>query len=841
MLRSSLKFIVSCLLVAALLPNGSLLSTDTASVFAQVSGPVFVVNSSADDVDATPLDGICATSANVCTLRAAIMESNGSLQVATITFDPGLDTIPIVLTKSGPGEDAAATGDLDILRAVRIMGNGSSATIVDGNAADGVFTIGATTEISGLTVQNGKTQVTSYGGGIFSGSTVTLTDVSVINNQVGDAGCGQNCATFIGGGIANFGTMTIVGGQVVSNTSFGDGGGIGNFGTLHISNNVLSGNIGNTGGAIENYGTLTVNNSLLSGNSSASAGGGISNRGTLTVTSSTLSGNTSIPSGGGISNLGALSVVSSTLLSNISRAGGGIFNQSGSVDLTASTIVSNAGSGILNQSVLIITSSLLKGNQENQEFSEGGGITNRGTLTVINGTLADNLGSGITNLNGAIALITSTVLSNASYGIFNDSYGTASLNASTIANSGASGIFNSGAMNISSSTLMGNGGDTGGGGILNEGTLTVTNSTLSGNIGNGVTNSGVMSLFASTVASNAALGIGDFNNSTNPPISFTLTSVNTIVAGNGTDCFARTPTLVRTISSLIQTQDIAFSCGATNGVNGNIVGADPQLGSLTNNGGPTLTHLPQVGSPAIDTGDSSACPATDQRDQLRPQGLNCDIGSVEVLAAVLPTPTSTTQPPTATNTPTPTPTATNTPSPTPTPTKTNTPTKTPTPTKTATPTPLVCTANLLKNWSFELPLVSGQNIQHWVEKPNEGSVAQGPGYASHGVNTAFIGLNERLYQDVNISAGQSLSLTFWAGTHDPGQNETVRLQFLNRAGSVISQQIVNIDYDVDQDFTPPRITTYTIQAIAPANAVKARVLARNEGNNIFKLDAVCLK
>jgi hypothetical protein len=137
--------------------------------------------------------------------------------------------------------------------------------------------------------------------------------------------------------------------------------------------------------------------------------------------------------------------------------------------------------------------------------------------------------------------------------------------------------------------------------------------------------------------------------------------------------------------------------------------------------------------------------------------------------------------------------------------------------------------------------VSGQNIQHWVEKPNEGSVAQGPGYASHGMNTAFIGLNERLYQDVNISAGQALSLTFWAGTHDPGQNETVRLQFLNRAGSVISQQIVNIDYDVDQDFSPPRITIYTIQAIAPANAVKARVLARNEGNNIFKLDAMCLK
>jgi hypothetical protein len=60
---------------------------------------------------------------------------------------------------------------------------------------------------------------------------------------------------------------------------------------------------------------------------------------------------------------------------------------------------------------------------------------------------------------------------------------------------------------------------------------------------------------------------------------------------------------------------------------------DPLLGPLANNGGPTLTHLPQAGSPAIDHG--SGCPPTDQRGAARPVGLACDIGAVEY-GALLP-------------------------------------------------------------------------------------------------------------------------------------------------------------------------------------------------------------
>jgi hypothetical protein len=56
---------------------------------------------------------------------------------------------------------------------------------------------------------------------------------------------------------------------------------------------------------------------------------------------------------------------------------------------------------------------------------------------------------------------------------------------------------------------------------------------------------------------------------------------------------------------------------------------DPKLGPLVNNGGPTLTMALLPGSPAIDVGDTSLAPATDQRGFPRPAGLAADIGAFE--------------------------------------------------------------------------------------------------------------------------------------------------------------------------------------------------------------------
>ena len=60
-----------------------------------------------------------------------------------------------------------------------------------------------------------------------------------------------------------------------------------------------------------------------------------------------------------------------------------------------------------------------------------------------------------------------------------------------------------------------------------------------------------------------------------------------------------------------------------------IFGADPLLGPLADNGGPTQTHALLAGSPAIDHSDNLTCPPTDQRGVSRPQGPACDTGAYE--------------------------------------------------------------------------------------------------------------------------------------------------------------------------------------------------------------------
>jgi hypothetical protein len=57
---------------------------------------------------------------------------------------------------------------------------------------------------------------------------------------------------------------------------------------------------------------------------------------------------------------------------------------------------------------------------------------------------------------------------------------------------------------------------------------------------------------------------------------------------------------------------------------------DPKIDSLANNGGPTKTMALKTGSPAIDAGDDSAAPDTDQRGVPRPIGSASDIGAFEL-------------------------------------------------------------------------------------------------------------------------------------------------------------------------------------------------------------------
>src|SRR5271157_3070418 len=98
---------------------------------------VFTVNDTVDAVDVNPGDGICATAAGTCSLRAAVQETNAL---------PGPDTIIVpagtyALTIPGADEEAAATGDLDVTDVLVIQGAGAGTTIVDGAGLDRLFDV----------------------------------------------------------------------------------------------------------------------------------------------------------------------------------------------------------------------------------------------------------------------------------------------------------------------------------------------------------------------------------------------------------------------------------------------------------------------------------------------------------------------------------------------------------------------------------------------------------------------------------------------------------------------------------------------------------------------------
>lgn len=135
------------------------------------------------------------------------------------------------------------------------------------------------------------------------------------------------------------------------NSAYNGGGGIANFGTVTINNSTFSGNSASIGGgALSNSGTATINNSTLSGNS-AFSGGGISNFGTLLINHSTLSSNLADNWGGALSNLTTSgncdapprTIIRNSTLSGNSASfyGGGIRNQSGVIEISNSTITAN--------------------------------------------------------------------------------------------------------------------------------------------------------------------------------------------------------------------------------------------------------------------------------------------------------------------------------------------------------------------------------------------------------------------------------------------------------------------------------------------------------------------
>ncbi|MGD2077113.1 MAG: choice-of-anchor Q domain-containing protein, partial [Chloroflexota bacterium] len=262
-----------------------------------------------------------------------------------------------------------------------------------------------------------------------------------------------------------------------------------------------------------------------------------------------------------------------------------------------------------------------------------GGILNNGILsldhvTVANNTMATDAGDfwqgggGIYNGDGAtLDLVDSTVADNTA----------------GWSGGGVYSFFNT-STSIVRSTISGNVSNDVGGGLRTLGNVTIVNSTISGNTATGwhggaiFQTDGDITITNSTIANNVApdwapstLFIGQFGGGFVP----TLTLTNTIITGN--QWYACEKFASGTVGNVVSGGHNVIQDDSCSPGDGDQIIWDALIGPLADNGGPTLTHALQTGSPAIDTADGAACPAVDQRGVTRPQGTGCDAGSYELM------------------------------------------------------------------------------------------------------------------------------------------------------------------------------------------------------------------
>ncbi len=359
--------------------------------------------------------------------------------------------------------------------------------------------------------------------------------------------------------------------------------------------------------------------------------------------------------GGGIDRVFAMQVASRVTISDLTIRngkalpgddGGGIWNY-GNLTLENVTVSGNKtrvdaslsadapGGGIFNAATLQLRNCKIVGNTA---ADMGGGIHNKGIMTVLGSTIADNTaatdrGGGVSNFNTA-TIVLSTLSGNQ-------------------ATASGGGVENGGKLVLTHSAVTGNTAQNGGG-IHNVGNLDLTDATIAkntarqrgGGIGNEASSDtlkGALKINGVTIAGNTAGeglggtaaggGIANHKPATTK-IANSLIAGNRDMGGQAPDCLGK---LLSAGYNLVQHPAGCKIRGIDTGI---ITDKDPQLGPLASNGGPTQTMALLAGSPAIDAGNPAkpgsgkgACEVTDQRGN--PRGVNgagqavCDLGAFE--------------------------------------------------------------------------------------------------------------------------------------------------------------------------------------------------------------------
>lgn len=382
--------------------------------------------------------------------------------------------------------------------------------------------------------------------------------------------------------------------------------------------------------------TLVISNVSFTGSSSSVTGGGgvIQSIGDVSLANGTVTKGLTDGVGGGIATGGSLSLTKVTLTANQNGGGapGGGFFAAKDLTVVSSTITGNtaggAGGGGVADGTATISDTTVSGNTATLS---GGGLGIGHDTTVSGGSIADNTagstGGGLFVNDGSATYTQVSVTGNKALG------------------TGAGGLYAAGGtITLTRSLVNGNLTPGSGGGVAAEGGITVTNSTVSSNgadTGGGLFSGGPVNLQYATVAGNNAATTANIRTigitktslplkhaSAIVPAAAPFTSFGSVVAlpfGGGENCTTGAQT-----SSGYNFENGGATCGFTQtGDTSN--GADPLLGALADNTGPTKTHLPGAGSPLVNKIPAgSSCTGTDQRLIPRPQMNTCDIGAVEV-------------------------------------------------------------------------------------------------------------------------------------------------------------------------------------------------------------------
>ncbi|MEP4651790.1 MAG: choice-of-anchor Q domain-containing protein, partial [Ilumatobacter sp.] len=370
--------------------------------------------------------------------------------------------------------------------------------------------------------------------------------------------------------------------------------------------------------------TLTITDSTFEANVAGSNGGAVTFNGqnepgnTVIVDGSTFEDNTASADGGAISllNGGSARIASSRFANNTgSQDGGAVHGRDANIVLDHVVVTDNdAGDGA---GVAL-------------EFTMGSPFADPNVLTITDSTIDGNVAAG---QGGAVHAIEATVRIDDTTVRGNQalSGGALFLDDSFLTSDRST-------YNANTATALGGVAylpDSGAGAATSGATFTNVTANANSAADGGVVRSesrGSTTIRHSTFTDNTASGRGGAIDANGP-----LAIEHSIVYGNTTTT-TNAPEIDGVVNSLNWSflgvpTDTTIATGANNQI-----GVNPQLGALTDNGGPTLSRRPSPTSPAVDAGDPSfsGAPTTDQRGGSRVSNGRIDIGALELSGGAIP-------------------------------------------------------------------------------------------------------------------------------------------------------------------------------------------------------------